>query len=72
MYPMEMNLYDVYRILDIQQPTNAEEVISRYRELKERYNQIKETTKDLKTQMLYQRKLIELDDAYLYFIRHHM
>ncbi|QOR75048.1 MAG: hypothetical protein IMW88_06580 [Thermoflavifilum sp.] len=69
---MEMNLYDVYRILDIQQPTNAEEVISRYRELKERYNQIKETTKDLKTQMLYQRKLIELDDAYLYFIRHHM
>jgi len=67
-----MNLYDVYRILDIQQPTNAEEVISRYRELKERYNQIKETTKDLKTQMLYQRKLIELDDAYLYFIRHHM
>ena len=67
-----MNLYNVYRILDIQQPTNAEEVISRYRELKERYNQIKETTKDLKTQMLYQRKLIELDDAYLYFIRHHM
>jgi preprotein translocase subunit Sec63 len=69
---MEMNLYDVYRILDIQQPTNAEEVISRYRELKEKFNQIKETTKDLKTQMLYQRKLIELDDAYLYFIRHHM
>ncbi|WP_092457754.1 hypothetical protein [Thermoflavifilum thermophilum] len=69
---MEMNLYDVYRILDIQQPSNAEEVIARYRELKEKYNQIKETTKDLKTQMLYQRKLIELDDAYLYFLRHQM
>ncbi|SFV30063.1 hypothetical protein SAMN05660895_0690 [Thermoflavifilum thermophilum] len=67
-----MNLYDVYRILDIQQPSNAEEVIARYRELKEKYNQIKETTKDLKTQMLYQRKLIELDDAYLYFLRHQM
>jgi len=67
-----MNLYDVYRILDIHQPSNAEEVIARYRELKEKYNQIKETTKDLKTQMLYQRKLIELDDAYLYFLRHHM
>ncbi|MBX5439818.1 MAG: hypothetical protein IRZ29_09785 [Thermoflavifilum sp.] len=69
---MEMDLYDVYRILDIQHPGSSEEVISRYRELKEKYNQIKETTKDLKTQMLYQRKLIELDDAYLYFIRHHL
>lgn len=67
-----MDLYDVYRILDIQHPGSSEEVISRYRELKEKYNQIKETTKDLKTQMLYQRKLIELDDAYLYFLRHHM
>lgn len=67
-----MDLYDVYRILDIQHPGSSEEVISRYRELKEKYNQIKETTKDLKTQMLYQRKLIELDDAYLYFIRHHL
>lgn len=69
---MEMNLYEVYRILGMEDSTGPEEVISRYRELKQQYTQIKESTKDLKTQMLYQLKLIELDDAYLYFIRHHL
>ncbi|MCL6523954.1 MAG: hypothetical protein K6T34_04750 [Thermoflavifilum sp.] len=69
---MEMNLYEVYRILGMEDSSSPEEVISRYRELKQQYTQIKESTKDLKTQMLYQLKLIELDDAYLYFIRHHL
>ncbi|MGX5819987.1 hypothetical protein ACWKWU_17450 [Chitinophaga lutea] len=39
----------------------------RYQTLKDQYRKIKEETDDLKTQLAYQLKQIELDDVYLYF-----
>lgn len=54
-------------ILQLDSSATAEEIVARYETLKFQYRKIKEETEDLKTQLAYQLKQIELDDVYIYF-----
>lgn len=56
-----------YDILALDQSATPEEIVSRYQTLKDQYKKIKEETDDLKTQLAYQLKQIELDDVFIYF-----
>lgn len=67
-----MDLTKAGQILELTGEFSPEQFMDKYRELKLDYARRKEESTDLKTQLLYQMKLIELDDAYLYFSRHHM
>ncbi|MBO9153233.1 hypothetical protein ACFOTA_13515 [Chitinophaga sp. GCM10012297] len=55
-----------YDILALNQTATPEEILARYQTLKDQYKKIKEETKDLKTQLAYQLKQIELDDVFIY------
>lgn len=56
-----------YDILMLEPSATPEEIIARYQTLKDQYKKIKEETEDLKTQLAYQLKQIELDDVFIYF-----
>ncbi|WP_109695065.1 hypothetical protein [Chitinophaga deserti] len=56
-----------YDILALDNNATPEEIIARYQSLKDQYKKIKEETADLKTQLAYQLKQIELDDVFIYF-----
>lgn len=56
-----------YGILALDNTATPEEIIARYQTLKDQYKKIKEETADLKTQLAYQLKQIELDDVFIYF-----
>lgn len=56
-----------YDILALDQSATSEEIVARYQVLKDQYKKIKEETEDLKTQLAYQLKQIELDDVFIYF-----
>lgn len=56
-----------YDILALDNTATPEEIIARYQSLKDQYKKIKEETADLKTQLAYQLKQIELDDVFIYF-----
>jgi hypothetical protein len=56
-----------YDILALEPSATPEEIIARYQILKDQYKKIKEETEDLKTQLAYQLKQIELDDVFIYF-----
>ncbi|RPD40455.1 hypothetical protein [Chitinophaga barathri] len=56
-----------YDILALDQSATPEEILARYQALKDQYKKIKEETEDLKTQLAYQLKTIELDDVFIYF-----
>jgi uncharacterized protein (DUF342 family) len=58
-----------YDILALDQSATSEEIVARYQALKDQYKKIKEETEDLKTQLAYQLKQIELDDVFIYFRR---
>lgn len=58
-----------YDILALDQSATSEEIVARYQVLKDQYKKIKEETEDLKTQLAYQLKQIELDDVFIYFRR---
>ncbi|MRG46869.1 hypothetical protein GFS24_17240 [Chitinophaga sp. SYP-B3965] len=60
----EENAYD---ILALDQTATPEEIVTRYQTLKDQYKKIKEEAEDLKTQLAYQLKQIELDDVFIYF-----
>lgn len=55
-----------YDILALDQTATPEEILARYQSLKDQYKKIKEETEDLKTQLAYQLKQIELDDVFIY------
>lgn len=56
-----------YDILALENTATPEEIIARYQTLKDQYRKIKEETADLKTQLAYQLKQIELDDVFIFF-----
>ncbi len=57
-----------YDILALEQSGHhLKEILARYQILKDQYKKIKEETGDLKTQLAYQLKQIELDDVFIYF-----
>ncbi|WP_298714712.1 hypothetical protein [Chitinophaga sp.] len=56
-----------YDILALDNTATPEEIVARYQTLKDQYRKIKEETADLKTQLAYQLKQIELDDVFIYF-----
>ncbi|MGN6508365.1 MAG: hypothetical protein ACTHLD_02740 [Chitinophaga sp.] len=56
-----------YDILALDQSATPEEILARYQALKDQYKKIKEETEDLKTQLAYQLKQIELDDVFIFF-----
>ncbi|AWO01206.1 hypothetical protein DLD77_05630 [Chitinophaga alhagiae] len=56
-----------YDILALDQSATPEEIVRRYQTLKDQYKKIKEEADDLKTQLAYQLKQIELDDVFIYF-----
>ncbi|WP_341838443.1 hypothetical protein WJU16_11430 [Chitinophaga pollutisoli] len=56
-----------YDILALDNTATPEEIVARYQTLKDQYKKIKEETADLKTQLAYQLKQIELDDVFIYF-----
>lgn len=56
-----------YDILALDHTATPEEIIARYQTLKDQYRKIKEETADLKTQLAYQLKQIELDDVFIFF-----
>ncbi len=56
-----------FDILALDNTATPEEIIARYQSLKDQYRKIKEETADLKTQLAYQLKQIELDDVFIYF-----
>ncbi len=56
-----------YDILALDNNATPEEIIARYQTLKDQYRKIKDETADLKTQLAYQLKQIELDDVFIYF-----
>lgn len=56
-----------YDILALDNTATPEEIIARYHILKDQYRKIKDETADLKTQLAYQLKQIELDDVFIYF-----
>ncbi len=56
-----------YDILALDQTATPEEILARYQALKDQYKKIKEETEDLKTQLAYQLKQIELDDVFIFF-----
>ncbi|MGE7773565.1 MULTISPECIES: hypothetical protein [Chitinophaga] len=56
-----------YDILALDNSATPEEIIARYQTLKDQYRKIKEETADLKTQLAYQLKQIELDDVFIFF-----
>ncbi|GEP94809.1 hypothetical protein [Chitinophaga cymbidii] len=58
-----------YDILALDQSATSEEIVARYQALKDQYKKIKEETVDLKTQLAYQLKQIELDDVFIYLRR---
>ena len=58
-----------YNILALDESATSEEIVARYQTLKDQYRKIKEETGDLKTQLAYQLKQIELDDVFIYFRR---
>ena len=53
----------VYEILEVEQEATKEQLLERCRELKEKYEYIMDTTTDLRTQLKYQLKVIDVDDA---------
>lgn len=56
-----------YGILALDNSATPEEILARYQTLKDQYKKIKEEAADLKTQLAYQLKQIELDDVFIYF-----
>lgn len=58
---------NAYGILALDQTATPEEIVTRYQTLKDQYRKIKEEAEDLKTQLAYQLKQIELDDVFIYF-----
>lgn len=56
-----------YGILALDNSATPEEIVARYQALKDQYKKIKEEAEDLKTQLAYQLKQIELDDVFIYF-----
>lgn len=56
-----------YDILALDNTATPEEIIARYQTLKDQYRKIKEEAADLKTQLAYQLKQIELDDVFIFF-----
>lgn len=56
-----------YGILALDYSATPEEILARYQILKDQYKKIKEEAEDLKTQLAYQLKQIELDDVFIYF-----
>jgi len=64
-----INEESAYGILQLSNSATAEEIVAQYEILKGQYKRIKDETVDLKTQLEYQLKQIELDDVYIYFRR---
>jgi hypothetical protein len=63
------NEESAYSILELNDSASAEEIVAQYETLKGKYKRIKDETGDLRTQLKYQLKQIELDDVYIYFRR---
>ncbi|ATL46273.1 hypothetical protein COR50_03295 [Chitinophaga caeni] len=59
-----------YNILMLDRTATPDQIISKYELLKNQYRKIKEETQDLKTQLAYQLKQIELDDVFIFFRKH--
>lgn len=56
-----------FHILALDQSASSDEIVARYQILKDEYRKVKEETADLKTQLTYQLKQIELDDVFIFF-----
>ncbi|RAJ10489.1 hypothetical protein LX64_00091 [Chitinophaga skermanii] len=59
-----------FSILELDRSATPDQIIIRYQDLKDQYKKIKEETQDLKTQLAYQLKQIELDDVFIFFRKH--
>lgn len=62
-----INEESAFNILQLDESATAEDIIASYEKLRIQYKKIKDETPDLKTQLAYQLKQIELDDVFIYF-----